>query len=358
MKPKETRIYKVLSAVAALIFGIGILSGCADSTIPDTEDARLHIVCTTFPQYDWTAELIRGNESQISLTLLMDKGGDLHNFQPSALDIARVSACDLFIYVGGESDGWVEDALEESVNPNLRVLNMMEAVHGRLVEEEHVEGIDTVQFRTVIDNIGGHKGFKEGVHGDGAGFDAHEGHDHGQEYDEHVWLSLRNAEMIVEEIAAELSVMDSKNAELYQGNCDRYTAALRALDSQFEQAVRDGKRDTLLFADRFPFRYFVQDYGLNYYAAFNGCSAETEAGFGTVAFLTDKMDELGLQFVIVLDGSDDRLARVVIENTRAGNQQVCILNSMQSVSRRDLRAGFSYLNTMEENLKVLRKLLA
>ncbi|MDE7182885.1 MAG: metal ABC transporter substrate-binding protein [Lachnospiraceae bacterium] len=358
MKPKETVIYKVLSVAAALILGMGILSGCADSTILDTEDDRLRIVCTTFPQYDWTAELIRGNEAQISLTLLMDKGGDLHNFQPSALDIARVSACDLFIYVGGESDGWVEDALAESVNPDMRVLNMMEAVHGRLVEEEHVEGLDTAQFSAFMDGFHGNKGFNEGVHGEGAGHDAHEGHDHGQEYDEHVWLSLRNAEMIVEEIAAELAVMDSKNAELYQRNCDRYTAALRALDIQFEQAVRDGKRDTLLFADRFPFRYFVEDYGLNYYAAFNGCSAETEAGFGTVAFLTDKMDALGLQFVIVLDGSDDRLARVVIENTRAGNQQVCIFNSMQSVSHRELRAGVSYLNAMEENLKALRKLLA
>lgn len=167
----------------------------------------------------------------------------------------------------------------------------------------------------------------------------------------------------MEEIAAQLAVMDSVNAGLYQRNCDRYTAALRALDIQFEQAVRAGTKDTLLFADRFPFRYFVEDYGLKYYAAFNGCSAETEAGFGTVAYLINKLDALELGAVIVLDGSDDRLARVVIENTRDGShhavrQQIYILNSLQSVSRREIRAGIRYLNVMEENLKVLRKLLA
>lgn len=310
--------------------------------MPAAEEDRLRIVCTTFPQYDWVSELIEGNEAQFSLTLLMDKGGDLHNFQPSALDIARVSECDLFIYVGGESDGWVEDALKEAVNPDMRVLNMMEAIQGRLVEEEHVEGMEEAAH------------VKEGFHAD---------EDHEQEYDEHVWLSLRNAEQIVEEIAAQLAVMDSGNAGLYQRNCDRYTTALRALDIQFEQAVRAGTKDTLLFADRFPFRYFVEDYGLKYYAAFNGCSAETEAGFGTVAYLINKLDALELNAVVVLDGSDDRLARVVIENTRDGShhdvrRQIYILNSMQSVSRREMQAGLCYLNVMEENLKVLKKVLA
>lgn len=334
----KSMMSKLWAAAAVLILSISILSGCADSTMPGAEDDRLHIVCTTFPQYDWVSALIEGNEAQYSLTLLMDKGGDLHNFQPSALDIARVSECDLFIYVGGESDGWVDDALKEAVNPNLRVLNMMEAIQGRLVEEEHVEKM-------------------EGLHAEEEERHNHD-HDHEQEYDEHVWLSLRNAEQIVEEIAVNLTALDCKNAGLYQRNCDQYTTALRALDTQFEQAVRAGTKDTLLFADRFPFRYFVKDYGLKYYAAFNGCSAETEAGFGTVAFLISKLDELELGAVVVLEGSDDRLARVVIENTRNGNQQVCILNSMQSVSRRDIRAGIRYLNVMEENLKVLRKLLA
>jgi len=320
---------KVIILTVLMLFCSCGLSGCTFKNAAFEEDNRYHIVCTTFPQYDWIANLICGNEENISLTLLMDKGGDLHNFQPSALDIARVCACDLFVYVGGESDAWVEDALKEAVNPEMRVINMMEVVSERLVEEEHVEG--------------------------GSGHDEQD-HDE-QEYDEHVWLSIKNAERIVEKIAAELALMDSRNIDLYQRNCDRYTAALRALDLQFVKAVDNGKKDTLLFADRFPFRYFVEDYGLNYYAAFNGCSAETEAGFGTVAFLINKLDELALNFVIVLDGSDDRLARVLIENTQSGHQKVCVLNSMQSVSRKEVKEGLHYLNIMEENLNVIRQLL-
>lgn len=320
---------KGITIAVLMLFCSCVLSGCTVKNTAFEEDNRYHIVCTTFPQYDWVANLICGNEENISLTLLMDKGGDLHNFQPSALDIARVCACDLFVYVGGESDAWVEDALKEAVNPEMRVINMMEVVSERLVEEEHVEG--------------------------GSGHDEQD-HDE-QEYDEHVWLSIKNAERIVEKIAAELASMDSRNIDLYQRNCDRYTAALRALDLQFARTVDNGKKDTLLFADRFPFRYFVEDYGLNYYAAFNGCSAETEAGFGTVAFLINKLDELALNFVIVLDGSDDRLARVLIENTQSGHQKVCVLNSMQSVSRKEVKEGLHYLNIMEENLNVIRQLL-
>lgn len=309
-----------------------LLTGCAWDGAPLEDDGRFHIVCTTYPQYDWTLNLIRGSEDRVSVTLLMDKGGDLHNFQPSALDIARVSECDLFIYVGGESDGWVDDALKEAVNPDMRVVNMMEAVSGRLVEEEHV--------------------------GQGSG---HDGHDHEaqeeHEYDEHVWLSVRNARLIVEDIAAELAELDSGNAELYRKNCDRYIAALNALDIQYAEAVRRSSGSTLLFADRFAFRYFVEDYGIGYYAAFNGCSAETEASFNTVAFLVSKLDELALGSVIVLEGSDDRLARVVIENSAKKDQQILVLNSMQSVSQRDMRAGITYLNVMEANLKTLRQAL-
>lgn len=324
--------------LAAVLFYICLLTGCAQVADSIPKDDRFHVVCSTFPQYDWTVSLIQGNEENVSVTLLMDKGGDLHNFQPSALDIAKVSDCDLFIYVGGESDGWVDDALEEAVNPDMRVINMMEVVSERLVEEEHVEG--------------------------GSGHDAHDHGDHASEtqeeleYDEHVWLSIRNAELIVEDIAAQLAGMDSQNADLYRRNSDQYIAALGGLDAQYMETVRESGGNTLLFADRFPFRYFVEDYGLEYYAAFNGCSAETEAGFHTVAFLVSKLDELGLGTVLVLDGSDDRLARVIIENTRTGNQQILVLNSMQSVSRKDIEAGLRYLDVMEANLQILRQALA
>lgn len=310
-----------------------LLSGCAIDSVPDADDSRLHIVCTTFPQYDWVRNLIQGNEENILLTLLMDKGGDLHNFQPSALDIARVSDCDMFVYVGGESDVWVDDALAEAVNPDMRVINMMEVVSGNLVEEEHLESFD-------------HMG-QEG-HG-------HEGH--ASEYDEHIWLSLRNAGMIVEEVSAQLEALDGAHASLYEKNCDAYLAKLNALDLEYARVVEESRNDTLLFADRFPFRYFVEDYGIKYYAAFEGCSAETEASFGTVAFLADKLEALGTGAVIVLDGSDDRLARVLIENTETKNQKIFVLNSLQSVSRKDIRAGLSYLAAMEKNCSVLGQAL-
>lgn len=314
---------------AAVILWICMLSGCGSLSWQD--DSRVQVVCTTFPQYDWTRNLICGNEENISLTLLTDKGGDLHNFQPSALDIARVSECDLFIYVGGESDAWVDDALSEAVNSDMRVINMMDVVSGRLVAEEELEGLS------------GHGG--------------HEGHDHDTEYDEHIWLSLRNAELIVEGIAGELAAADPENAELYYRNCTEYCSKLQALDAGYQQAVEESTEDTLLFADRFPFRYLVEDYGLRYYAAFEGCSAETEASFATVAFLVGRLDALGTGAVIVLDGSDGRLARVIIENTETKNQKILMLNSMQSVSQKDVKAGISYLSVMEENLDVLKQAL-
>lgn len=316
--------------LAMVVTGMCLLSGCAVGRVPDADDSRLHIVCTTFPQYDWVRNLVRGNEENFLLTLLTDKGGDLHNFQPSALDIANVSDCDMFVYVGGESDVWVDDALAEAVNSDMRVINMMEVVSGNLVEEEHLESFEHM----------GHE---------------HEGH--AAEYDEHIWLSLRNAGMIVAEMTAKLVELDGANASLYEKNCAAYLAELDALDRQYTKIVEESRNDTLLFADRFPFRYFVEDYGIKYYAAFEGCSAETEASFGTVAFLAGKLDELGTGAVIVLDGSDDRLAQVLIENTEKKNQKILVLNSLQSVSRKDIKAGLSYLSAMEDNRNVLGQAL-
>lgn len=327
--------FHLVNMLAAVILCVCVLAGCSGGYVPGDDDSRLHIVCTTFPQYDWAANLIRGNEKNVSLTLLMDKGGDLHNFQPSALDIARVSDCDLFIYVGGESDMWVDDTLAEAVNTDMHVINMMDVISDNLVAEEDLEG------------------FWHNEH-DGNG---HEEHDHEAEYDEHVWLSLRNAQLIVQNISEELAAMDNDNADLYRKNCDDYLLQLKALDEQYIETVKESRCDTLLFADRFPFRYLAEDYGIKCYAAFDGCSAEAEASFGTVAFLANKMDELGLGSVIIIDGSDDRLAQVVIENTREKNQQIFVLNSLQSVSQKDMKAGLGYLSAMEENLRVLKQAL-
>jgi zinc transport system substrate-binding protein len=265
----------------------------------------------------------------------MDKGGDLHNFQPSALDIAKVSGCDIFIYVGGESDTWVDDAIKEAINQDLVAVNMMEYLenYGSLYEEEYFEGIQE------------------------RGHNHNHDHDEGDEYDEHIWLSLGNAVILNEYICDVLSKADSDNASLYRDNCDKYVSELLELDEEFMSVVEQSGNDTLLFADRFPFRYMIEDYGLKYYAAFEGCSAETEASFNTVAYLSDKLSELGLYAVCVIDGSDKRLAQVIIENSDNDNRQIVVFNSMQSVSKNDIESGMTYISAMRENLEVLKTAL-
>lgn len=318
-------------AVILFLACVLLLTGCGSSFSSGSErqSQTVHIVCTTFPQYDWVRNLIDGNEGQFELSLLMQDGGDLHNFQPSALDIARVSDCDLFIYVGGESDAWVEDVLRETVNTDMRIINMMDRIGARLKEEASDS------------------------------HDHHAHHDHDvPSYDEHVWLSLRNAEILVEEIAAELTAMDQANADIYRENCNRYLDELETLDNDYCAAVASGTTNTLLFADRFPFRYMVEDYGLAYFAAFEGCSAETEASFETIAFLSGKLDELGLDTVLVIDSSDQRLAEVIIGNTSDKNRHILALNSMQSVLKKDIEGGMTYLSIMQYNLEILKQALA
>jgi zinc transport system substrate-binding protein len=316
------------------------LAGCGVVDVGAINDEdKLNIVCTTFPQYDWVSNIIKGNEDNINLTLLMDKGGDLHNFQPSALDIARVSGCDVFIYVGGESDTWVKDALEEAVNPDLVAVNMMEALeeNGNLYEEEDVwDEIASFEYKRIQET--GH---------------SHDGDDE-NEYDEHIWLSLRNAAILNEYICEVLSVADADNATLYRSNCDKYISELSSLDSEYMDVVEQSDNDTLLFADRFAFRYMIEDYGLNYYAAFEGCSAETEASFNTVAYLADKFSELDINAVVILDGSSDRLAQVIIENSNNTDGQIVVFNSMQSVSKNDIENGVTYLSVMRDNLSALK----
>jgi zinc transport system substrate-binding protein len=320
------------------------ITGCGIYTDTINNNEKINIVCTTFPQYDWVSNMIKGNEDNVSLTLLMDKGGDLHNFQPSALDIAKVSACDIFIYVGGESDNWVNDALKEAVNPNVIAVNMIEALeeYGNLYEEDNVQA-EHVQIKH--------------IHSEHAEETTHSEHSH-NEYDEHVWLSLRNAIILNEYICEALSNADCENTTLYKDNCNSYISELLALDKQYTDTVKTSPHNTLLFADRFPFRYMVEDYGLNYYAAFEGCSAETEASFNTVAFLSDKLSELELSSVAVIDGSDKRLAQVIIENSNNADRAIVVFNSMQSVSKKDIENGVTYITAMQENLEALKQALS
>ena len=179
----------------------------------------------------------------------------------------------------------------------------------------------------------------------------------GPMYDEHIWLSLRNAAALCDGIAEAIESIDPDNASVYKDNVALYKEKLDALDTEYQKAVSEASVNILLFGDRFPFRYLVDDYGLNYYAAFVGCSAETEASFETITFLAQKVDELSLSCVMAVEGAQHRIAETIVENTKSGNQQVLTIDSMQSTTSRDVQNGVTYLSIMEINLEVLKEAL-
>lgn len=328
---------KWITGMLAFFMGVVSLSipltglHTAEAGTKDTSDKKLKIVTTIFPEYDWTRAVLGEREADVELTMLLDNGTDLHSFQPAVKDIMKVSGCDLLIYVGGESDEWIEDALKSAQNKDMKTINLMEVLADSIKEEETVEGM------------------QENEHG-------HE-HEDEKEYDEHVWTSLRNASAVCDAIAETLEEMDPENKDVYASNVAAYQQKLSNLDTEYQNTVDSARQNTLLFADRFAFRYLVDDYGLNYYAAFSGCSAESEASFKTVTFLAGKLDELGLKTVLTIEKSDDRIAQTVIENTETKDQKILELNSMQSITSDEIADGVTYLSAMEDNLDVLKEAL-
>ena len=505
---------KYLSIILMAAMALVCLSGCGNKTtnareIPSdgvAEDKQLHIVTTIFPEYDWVKEILGDQVSNAEITMLLDNGVDLHSYQPTAEDIMKISNSDLFIYVGGESDEWVEGALQGAVNKDMKVINLMdvlsdtvkaeEAMPGMQAEEDHNHGyshfadsdvrdrslsdwagdwqsvypyledgtLDGVmerkaesgdktaeEYRTyyekgyktedenivingedntikfvkngvsaeavyqykgyqIYDYESGSRGvryFFEATSGDGDAPKYVQFSDHGiapgkaehfhiyfgndgfdalseemenwptyypsdmtgdeiademleheeKEYDEHVWLSLKNAKVLCTAIADELSELNPDNAELYKKNLDAYVEKLSNLDKEYQQTVDTSERNTLLFGDRFPFRYLVDDYGLSYYAAFAGCSAETEASFETITFLAGKVDELGLHNALTIEKSDQKIAQTIIKNTKEKNQKILTMDSMQSTTSENVSDGATYLSIMENNLEILKEAL-
>ena len=303
---------------------------------------------------------ILGDEAKnADITLLLDKGVDLHSYQPNAEDIAKISECDLFLYVGGESDGWVKDALKEGKNPDRKVINLLEALGNNTKEEEVVEGMQAEEEEGSKDSesTAASQAAESQAAGESTAASAESEEEECPEYDEHVWLSLRNAESICEVITEDLKSLDSAHAAVYEANLKKYTEQLESLDQQYTDTVKAAANKTLLFGDRFPFRYLVDDYGIKYYAAFVGCSAETEASFETVSFLAKKMDELGLKHVMTIEGPNKKIAETIIQNTKDKNQDILTLNSMQSTTEQDIESGETYLGIMQQNLEVLKKAL-
>lgn len=327
------RILKICLYTIALAVAV-FMVGCKGNDLP-VDDGKLKIVTTIFPEYDWVKQ-IAGDSNNLDITFLMKNGGDLHSYSPSAEDILKISSCDMLVYVGGESDKWIEEILENSVNSNIKTINLMNVLGEKAKEEELVEGMED-------DDHDGH--------------DDHDDDDAELEYDEHVWLSLDNAELFVKSITENLCAIDSENAETYKANCEKYLSQLDTLDDEYEEVIENSKYKTLIFADRFPFRYLTDDYDLSYYAAFKGCSAETEASFETITFLANKADELNLPRILTIDGSDGKIAKTVAATSKNKDRTIYSLDSLQSVTDNEVQSGKTYIKAMESNLEILKKAL-
>ena len=514
---------KIISALLAVLMLAGMLSGCANpsdvptvsttaaaTAAPSQTEApaktKISVVTTIFPEYDWVREILGDKADNAEIALLLDNGVDLHSYQPTADDIIKISDGDLFVYVGGESDEWVDEALKNATNKDMKVINLLDVLKdtvkteaakpGMQAEEGHNHGYShfddsDVQDRTLFDWDGDwqsvypylqegtldevmkrkaengsktaeeyrayyetgyktdvsqitidaesstmcfvkngvavkatyeYKGYQiydyasgsRGVryffeatggdadapkfvqfsdHGIGPGkaehFHIYSGNDgfdalsqemdnwptyyptdmsgneikedmlehEEKEYDEHVWLSLKNAETLVGAISNALQELDPDSKDTYAANADAYVQKLSALDAEYRKAVSAGTYKTVLFGDRFPFRYLADDYGLNYYAAFAGCSAESEASFETISFLAKKVDELKLPCVLTIEGAQHKIAETIVKNTTEKNQKVLTMDSMQSTTSQDVANGTTYLSVMEKNLDVLKEAL-
>jgi len=318
----------------ALILALSLFSGCGQTTqnkgsnVPDS-DNKLSVVSTIFPGYDFTREIAG---ETVSLSMLLPPGSESHSFEPTPQDVIKIQNCDVFIYIGGESDSWVDGILASMDTSNMTILSMMDLVD--VVEEEIKEGMEDDEHE-----------------------DEHDG-DNGAEhaeYDEHVWTSPVNAMRITEAIADALCALDEKNAGVYRKGCSAYTEKLEDLDASFCDVVQNAVRDTLIFGDRFPFRYFVEEYGLDYYAAFPGCSTETEASAKTVAFLMDKVSAEGIPVVFYIEFSNEKMADTICESTGA---KKLLLHSCHNVTKTDFENGVGYLEIMTQNLENLKEAIS
>ena len=320
---------KLAAVILAVVLVVLTFTACSNgSQKTENNDGKIKVVTTIFPIYDWVKNIDADGACDVSF--LLNSGADLHSYQPTADDMVKMADCDLFIYVGGESDKWVEDALKNAVNKNMVVVNLLDVLKDRIKEEEIKEGMQAEEEEEETEE---------------------------PEYDEHIWLSLKNASVCVSAISDALCKADSNNSEKYKLNAKVYNDKLSALDKQYSETVKTAKNKTLVFGDRFPFRYLVDDYGLDYYAAFVGCSAESEASFETITFLANKVDELNLNYVMTIENSDNKLANTIVENTGNKNAEIFALDSLQNTTEAEATSGKTYLETMESNLNVLKIVL-
>ena len=320
-------------AAAACVLTACMLAACGTPSGGAAEENsdKISIVCTIFPLYDWVRSVVGEDNAEVDIKLLAT-GGDLHSFQPSAKDIAEIATSDMFLYVGGSSDKWADDTVKNSGVKGCAV-RLFDILADELEEEEIKDGMQAESH------------IEEDLHGDE------------KEYDEHLWLSLRRAMTAVGAIADDICTLDGGNAEKYKSNAEKYMSELDSLDREYAAAVESSPDKTVIFADRFPFRYLTDDYGIEYYAAFPGCSADTEASFETVIYLANTANRLKKDTLLVLENSKQSIADTVIANTKRSDIKTAVMNSCQSVTKEDIQNGMSYISVMRQNLEPLKAAL-
>ncbi len=321
--------FRFISLAALLVFLASVLTLFPACNSADSN--KIKVVCTIFPEYDWVREVITNNEDKFELTLL-GNGADMHNYQATVSDLTKISTADLFIYVGGESDAWIEKALESPKNKERKELNLLSILGNSALEEEEKEGMAEESGEQ-------------------------EEHSDETEIDEHVWLSVRNAQIFVTEISKTIGEIDTSQKTLYQTNATNYNKKLSTLDGWFTKEVQsrqssltENENITLMFGDRFPFRYLTNDYNLDYYAAFKGCSAESEVTVAKIPFLAQKVDELNIKIILKIENSPDSVAKAIKNNTTSKDQTILTLNSMQNSN---LSSNQTYFQVMVENFIIL-----
>lgn len=343
----------VIFAVLAMLLAT---AGCG-AKVPDAPaDGKIRIVTTIFPPYDFVRAISGGGELA-HVTMLLKPGEEIHSYEPTPLDIRRIRECDLFLYTGGENDVWVERILEnmgEEKPETLRLVDLTETV-----EEEHVEGM--MEER-------GHDHDHDHEHeSEEAGYD-HEAEDHESEHthggdsskagheeaDEHVWTSPVKAAEITAAIAEKMAEIDPENAENYRRNAEGYTEKILELDAKYREIVKNAERRTIVFGDRFPVRYFAEEYGLEYFAAFAGCSSDSEPSASTLAFLIDKVREEKIPVVFTIEFSNGNIARAICESTGAVART---FDTCHNVTKEQMENGETYVSLMTKNLEAVREAL-
>lgn len=355
MKMKKRRVRDFLLA-GSLILGM-MLTGCGMSGQQTEQNGgkeqntevnkKISVVATIFPQYDFVRQIAGEN---VELKMLLKPGEETHSYEPTPQDIIAIQNSDLFIYVGGENDAWVEDILESMPDNGRKTLKLVDCVD--TVEEEHVEGMKEERGHDHDEDDEEHEEDEE----------EHEDHEeHGQEdthsvheIDEHVWTSPVNAIKIVEQIKEELCEIDSKNASDYEENAEAYVSQLKKLDQEFRDVVDHSKRKLMIFGDRFPFRYFAEAYDLDYYAAFSGCASDTEPSAATMAFLINKVQDEKINTILKMELSNENIAKAIAEATNADVKE---FYSCHNLTAEQFENGETYLSLMEKNVETLREVL-